>query len=154
VQPSRRLPERVALDVEHDVAHRRPRQPVEAALGLDRERVPGEFSGRPVMKLQTRLIAQRLEGVRRDPIDLRVRRRRQLRQRLYTSRSQPRDMLAPDAGDQHQVILPHPALVAPRTELAQPAMVHGVRLRRRTPTDGGEEPTANTSIIGIEIGRT
>src|SRR6267142_2242707 len=107
MQPARRLPERVALDVEDDVAHRGPWQPVEAALNLDWERVPGEVARRPTVKLQARLVAQ-------------------LRQRLHAGRPQPRDVLASDAGDQHQVIFPHPSLVTHRAELAEPAVLHAI----------------------------
>lgn len=69
VQPAGRFPERVALDVEHDVARRGPRQPLEAALGLHGQGPPLEPAARATLCLECRLLAQRVERVRGEMLD-------------------------------------------------------------------------------------
>ena len=63
VQPARRLPERIALDVEEEVTRRRRRQGLEAAAGLGVDRMPVEAPRHAVHVLQVRLIAQPVERV-------------------------------------------------------------------------------------------
>ena len=107
------------------------------------------------MQLQARLVAQRFERVRRDLIDPGIRRvSRSFASVSHAGRPQPRDVLAPDAGDQHQVILPLPALLAHPAELAQPAVLDAVRLGRRSLTDRGEEAGADAPVVGVEVGGT
>ena len=153
VQPPRRLPERVALDVEDDVARRGSRQPLEALLRLCAQRMPRQGARRAPMQLQPGLIVQRVVRPRRQVGDLRLcRRRRQLGQRADARRPQPRDLIALDAGHQHQVVLAPPPLVAHLAELAQRAVVDRVRLGGRGAAERGEEAAAHASVVGGEVG--
>ena len=67
--------------------------------------------------------------------------------------AQSRDVLAPDARHQPQVVLALPALVAHRAELAQRAVVDAVGLGLLGAREGGEEPGADTPVVGGEVGR-
>ena len=65
VQALRRLPERIALDIEDHVPVRRPRQELESAARVALDRMPIQSPGLTPLDLQRRLIAQRLERMRR-----------------------------------------------------------------------------------------
>src|SRR6266403_1636939 len=79
-----RLPEGIALDVEDDVARRRPRQLLEAASRLDGQRVPVESAGGAPAELQPGLVVKGLERVSGDVGDRRRRRLGELLESLDT----------------------------------------------------------------------
>jgi hypothetical protein len=71
MQAPRRLPERVALDVEDHVARGGSRQELEAAASLTVEAMPRKYAGRAPLELQRRLVTQRFERVRLEVGNLR-----------------------------------------------------------------------------------
>ena len=70
--PSAGIEERVALHVEEEVARRRLRQQAEPALLLRLEQVDEDLVLAVAVELERRLVAQRLERVRREPADAEV----------------------------------------------------------------------------------
>ena len=114
--------------------------------------MPVKITGRPPAELQPSLVVKGLQRVRSDVGDRRRRRLSELRQRPDTRRPQPRDLPAPDPGHQHQVILLRPSLVAHLAELAQRAVLDPVGLGRLRAAERREEPGADATVIGGEVG--
>ena len=73
LEPARRLVERVALEVEPDVAGRRRRKQPEAAVLLVREQVEAPFARPLEVELERGLVTEPLEGLRPDARDRRAR---------------------------------------------------------------------------------
>ncbi len=67
LEPAARLPERVALDIEEEIAGRGRRQQREAARRLGREQAVDVLAGARVVELELSLLAQRVEGRGRHP---------------------------------------------------------------------------------------
>src|SRR5207249_10866162 len=152
VQAARRLPERIALYVEDDVARRGPRQALESAPRLAGKRMPVELAGGLADELQPGLVVKILERVRGHVGYRRRRRLGELRQRADARRPQTRDLPAPDPGHQRQVILLRPSLVAHLAELAQGTVVYRVGLGRVAAFERGEEAGVDAPVVGGEIG--
>ena len=152
LEPTLGLPERIALDVEEEVAARGPGQEREAAVGLGRERLPAVELREPVLELERRLLAELLErdagqprhvgagfggselGKRRDP-----------------GAGEPRDLVAPDPGDPDEVVAPVLPRLAELAEVADAAVVARVRLGLARVLDGVEEAVADAPVVGEEV---
>ena len=137
------VPERVALEVEEEVARRGVGEEREARLGAGLEDDVLVFAGLAGAELEPGLAAQRLEAVGgdavRDGLGRRLAERREGRDRR---RRQARDLAALDPGDAGEVVDLVPARVAERLELADAAVVDRVGLgrragRRRSPRAAG-----------------
>ena len=152
VQAPRRLPERIALDVEDDVARRGPRQLLEAASRLDGQRVPVETPAGTPAKLQPGLVVKGLERVGGNVLDRCRRRLGELLQCLEACRAQVVDLAAADTGHQQQVIILLPSFVADLAELAQRAVLDAVGLGRRGVGERREKAGADATVVGGEVG--
>ena len=152
MQAAGRLPERIALDVEDDVARRRTRQELEPAPGVGSDGVPVEAPRGPPLELQRRLVAQDLEGVLGDVGDLRVRRGpRERGEGGEIRRAQSHHLIAPHVGDLHEVVFGLPARRAHAAEVAERAVLDGVGLGRRRPDDRPLEPGAHPAVVRREV---
>jgi hypothetical protein len=124
-----RLPERIALDVEDDVAGRWSRQQREAAAGIAVDPAPWQSTGHAPLELQRSLVAQRGESARCDVRDVRRRRRQgECLQRGEVRPPQRRDIRTPGSRDEHQAVFGTPGIAAHAMELAKAARLDWMRL--------------------------
>ena len=136
LEPARRLVERVALEVEPDVAFRGRRQRAEAAVGLVREELDAPLAGAREVELERGLRADALERLRPDARDRRVGRRlRERRQRRDPRGSEPLGVQPPEPRDDDRMVLRDAPVLAEVAEVADRAVVDGPRpgLGRRRP---------------------
>ena len=154
LEPARRLEPGVALEVEPDVAGARLRQEREAAVGLLGEVLDHVLARAPVVELEPRLVVEALEGGRAHARDLGV--GVGLGERLERrdpGRLEPLDLEPRDAGDEREVVVLRPALLAEREEVAEPAEVDRVGVGRPPPLDRVEKPRAEPAVVGEEVVR-
>ena len=123
-----------------------------AASRLDGQCVPVEDTGSPPAELQPGLVVKGLKRARGDVGDRRRRCLSELRQRPDARRPQMVDLPTPDPGHQQQVIFLLPSLIAHLAELAQRAVLHTVGLGRRRAAERREEPGADATVVGGEVG--
>ena len=132
VQAPGRFPERIAFDVEDDVAGGRPRQQRETFARLVGQRVPVELARRATQMLQRRLVAHRFERLRRHAGNRRRRRCRGKRRERRDARVlQRHDVRAARAGDEHQAVLGPPPVAAHAMEFAELAVLARIGLDLR-----------------------
>ena len=67
--------------------------------------------------------------------------------------SEPVDLRPPDPGDEREVVVPLPLLLAEREELAERAVVDRVRVGRLPVLDRVEEPRPQPAVVGEEVVR-
>ena len=153
LEPARRLEPRMPFEVEPDVAGRRLGQEGEAALRLLREQLELVPARVPAVQLELGLVAEPREGVRPDLRDARVGRRRAERLHRPDAAGEEPVVLEPrHARDERQVVVVLPLLLAPRQELAEPAVLDGVRIRRRAAVfDDRAEALAHAAVVGGEV---
>ena len=153
LEPARRLEPRMALEVEPDVAGRRLGQEGEAALRLLREQIDAVLARVPAMQLELGLVAEPREGVGPDLRDARVRRRRAERLHRPDAAGEEPVVLEPrHARDERQVVVVLPLRLAPLQELAEPAVLDRVRIRRRAAVfDDRAEALAHAAVVGGEV---
>ena len=68
-------------------------------------------------------------------------------------RLEPLDLEPRDAGDEREVVVLRPALLAEREEVAEPAEVDRVGVGRPPPLDRVEKPRAEPAVVGEEVVR-
>src|SRR5215207_3545868 len=118
--------ERIALEVEEEVALGGLWEQAEAALGLRRQQLVAVPAGAAVLELEGGLVAQRLEGRRRDPLDVGAGEHvAQLLERRDARGLEPPDLLAADERDARQVVVALPLLGATGQEVADAAVSYG-----------------------------
>ena len=149
-----RVPERVALEVEEEVAGRRVGQEREARLGLRLLQAVDVLAGLARVQLELGLLAVLRPGVRVDPgrhwfggrtAELGKRRDPRVGELL--------DLGPVDAGDAGEVVDAIPVLVAERPEVADVAVPNGVGLGRRRVGDELLEPRTDAPVVGGELAR-
>ncbi len=152
LEPAVGRPERVALDVEEDVARRGLRQQLEAALRRRLEQVIRVPPGHACAVLERGLVAQRLEGARRHARDLAVRRRGgELGERADARLLEPRNLVAAQARDEREVVVPLPLRLAAFAEVADRAVRDGQRVRLGRVGDELEEALPDAPVVGHEV---
>ena len=152
LEPAVGRPERVALDVEEDVARRGLRQQLEAALRRRLEQVIRVPPGHACAVLERGLVAQRLEGARRHARDLAVRwRGGELGERADARLLEPRNLVAAQARDERQVVVPLPLRPAAFAEVADRAVRDGQRVRLGRVGDELEEALPDAPVVGHEV---
>ena len=140
----------MALEVEPDVARARLGHEREAALGLERQVLDAVLAGAAAVELELGLVAEAGERLRRGCFGTRVS-GREVAERLERrdpGRGEPLDLRPRDAGDERQVVVPLPLLLAEREEVAEPAVLDRVRVGRRAVLDGVEEARAEPPVEG------
>ena len=152
LEPAAGLPERVALDVEEEVAVARRRQQLEPARGLGREHLP-RVPVRARGDLHRRLVAQRLEGARRHRRRARlVGRVRELRDGRDALALEPPHLVAAHPRDEAEVVVGAPARLAALLELAAVAERDRQRVDVDPRLDRADEPLAHAVVVGEEVG--
>ena len=155
LEPARGLVERVALEVEPDVAGRGGGEQPEARVLLVREELVAVLAGLPVEELETCLLPQSVEDLRADVLDLGVGRGvRELRQRRDARRREPLRVQAPEPGDEHEVVVVLPPLPAEVAEVADPAVVAGPGPGGGAVRERGEEALARAPEERDEVRRS
>src|SRR5207253_2237321 len=130
LEPARRLVPGIALEVEPDVARARLGQKREAPLGLEREDDVPELAGLAAVPLERGLLAELREGLGAELRELLFLRGREVLERRDPGGVEPVDLRAPDPGDEREVLVPLPLLLAAREELAERTVVDRVRVGR------------------------
>ena len=154
LEPAGGLEERVALHVEEEVAGRGRRQEAEAALVLRLEQAAGELVGAAAVELEAGLVAQRVEHRRRDAGHVEGRRRlRQADEGLDADAVQLLDVVAPDRGDERQVVVVLPALAADGDVVAPRAVPAGPRVDVGRRGEVRAEPALRGAQEGREVAR-
>ena len=130
LEPARRLVERVALEVEPDVAFRGRRKRAEAAVLLVREELDAPLAGAREVELERGLRPDALERLRPDALDRRVGARlRERRQRRDPRGGEPLRVQPPEPRDEDRVVLRDAPVLAEVPEVADRAVVDGPRPR-------------------------
>ncbi len=165
LEPARRLVERVALEVEPDVARRRRRKRAEAAVLLVREELDAPLARAREVELERGLRADALERLRPDAGDLRRGRRlAERRQRRDPCGGEPLRVQPPEPRDEDRVVLGDAPVLAEVAEVADRAVVDRPRPRlgsgcQRTPVlgarllDRSEQPFPAPAEERDELGR-
>ena len=147
-----RVPERVALEVEEEVAGRGLGEEREAGVGLLREQLVDVLPGLARVQLQLGLLAQLRPALGVDPGRHRLGGRAPERgERRDPGGSELLDLRAVDAGDAGEVVDLVPPRVAEGLEVADAAVVDRVGLGRRRVGDELLEPRADAPVVGGEI---
>jgi hypothetical protein len=143
----------VALEIEPHVARIRLRQEREPAVRLRREQVDAMLAGAPAMNLELGLVAQLGERLGTDLRDARVGRSGAERlHRLDAAGDEPVVLQPRHAGDERQMVVALPLLLAARQELAQRAVLDRIRVGRRAAVlHDGEEALAHAPVVGGEV---
>ena len=131
LEPAGRLEPRVALEVEPDVARARLGHEREAALVLDRQVLDPVLVVPAVVELELGLEPEPFERRRSHLRDARAGREvAEPLERRDPGGGEALDLRPGDAGDERQVVVPLPLLLAEREEVAEPAVLDGVRVGR------------------------
>ena len=148
------VPERVALEVEEEVARRGLGQEREAGFLLLRQQPVDVLAGLARVQLQLGLLAVLRPRVRVDPGRHRLcGRAAELRERRDPGGRELLDLRPVDAGDAGEVVDLVPPRVADGLEVADIAVVDRVRLGRRRVGDELLEPRADAPVVGGELAR-
>ena len=146
------VPERVALEVEEEVARRGVGQEREAALGLRLEEAEAVRAGLARVELQLGLLAQLGPGVGGHPGRRGLGRRApELRERRDPGGGEPLDLRPVEPGDAGEVVDRVPVGVADGLEVADRAVVDRIRLGRRRVCDEALEPGSDAPVVGGEL---
>jgi hypothetical protein len=152
MEAPRRLPERIALDVEDHVSDRQPRQQGKPAARVARDGMPVEVARAPPSELERRLIAKRLQGKVGHPLHARLRRRRREGgERRQAGAAQELHLRAADVRHEREMVLRLPAGRAHSAELAERAVVDRVRLGDPGRGDDRLEPGAHAPVVRREV---
>ncbi len=152
LEPAARLPERVALHVEEEVARRGLREQREAALVLGAEGLVCVRARAPVAELELGLVADVLECRRGEARDVGLARRvAELGERRDPGLAEPDDLVATDVGDASQVVVLVPPGLAELAEVADPAVIDRPGLGQPRVVDGVEEALADAPVVGEEV---
>src|SRR5262249_2099650 len=128
-------------------------QTLQAPPRLHGQRAPLESTGGAPRRLQGGLLVQRLERRRDEVLDLRRGRRSgQPRERGDSPRAEPLDLVAAHPGHEDEVILAGPSLLADFPELAEHAVLDGVRLSDVTASERSLESTTYAPVVRGEVG--
>ena len=139
----------MALEVEPDVAGARLGHEREAALILDRQVLDPVLLVPPVMELELGLEPEPGQRLRTQLRDARVGRQvAELLERRDPGRGELLDLRPGDAGDERQVVVLVPPLLAEREEVAQPAVLDRVRVGLLAVLDSVEEAAAEAPVEG------
>ena len=153
LEPARRLVPGIALEVEPDVARARLGQEGEAALGLEREDLVLELAGPAPVELERGLVAELRERLGAELGDLGLGRRRERLEVRDPGGGEPVDLSAADPGDEREVQVALPLLLAEREELAERTVVDRVRVGRPPVLDRVEKPPLEPPVVGEEVVR-
>ncbi len=146
------VPERVALEVEEEVAGRGVGQEREAGFRLRLEEPEGVGAGLARDELELGLLAVLGPAVGVDAGGHGLGGRApELRERRDPGRFEPLDLRPVDPGDAREVVDGVPVRVADRLEVADAAVVDGVGLGRRRVGDEALEPRADAPVVGGEL---
>ena len=149
-----RVPERVALEVEEEVAGRGVGQEREAGFRLRLQQPVDVVAGLARVQLQLGLLAVLGPRVGVDPGRHGLcGRAAELRERRDPGGRELLDLRPVDAGDAGEVVDLVPARVADGLEVADVAVVDRVRLGRRRVGDELLEPRADAPVVGGELAR-
>ena len=147
-----RVPERVALEVEEEVAGRGVRQEREAGFRLRLDQLVDVLAAFARVELELRLLAVLGPAVGVDAGGHGLGwRAPELRERRDPGGFEPLDLRPVDAGNAGEVVDGIPVRVAERLEVADAAVVDGVRLGRRRVGDEALEPRADAPVVGGEL---
>ena len=152
LEAARVVPERVALEVEEEIARRRIGQQREPGGGLEREELVLVASALARDQLQPSLATELRERLVGHPgwAGLVVR-ARERGERGDVRLPEPLDLPPLDPGDPAEVVDRVPVRVAPWPELADPAPVDRERLGRRRIGDEALEPPLDAPLVGGEL---
>ena len=154
LEPAARVPERVALEVEEEVAGRGVGQEREARLRLRLQEPVIVHAGLARVQLELGLLAVLRPAVRVDPGRHGLGGRApELRERRDPGGGELLDLRPVDPGDAREVVDLVPARVADGLEVADRAVVDRVRLGRRRVGDEALEPRADAPVVGGELDR-
>ena len=145
LEPARRLVERVAFEVEPDVALGRRRQYAEAAVILVRKQLDAPLARAREVELERGLRADALERLRPDALDRRVGSSlRERGQRRDPRGGEPLGVQPRETRDEDRVVLRDAAVVAEVAEVADRAVVDGPGpgLWLAVVCDRGQQPLA------------
>ena len=152
LEPAARLPERVALDVEEEIAGRGRRQEREPARRLRRQHAVDVLAGARMVELELGLPAQRVEGRgRHSGRAVVLVGFGQLGERRDVDRGEPGDLVAADVRDATRMVIALPLRLAELLEVAERAMRDGHRVGVEPGLDRGDEPIADAAVVGGEV---
>ena len=145
-----RIPERVALHVEEEVARRRLRQEREAGLGRGREQLEVLLAGLACAELERRLVAETQQGA------FGLRQSRELGERRDSAGAQLLVLRPPQAGHLREVVALRPHPLAGGLEVTEPAEGDRVRLglavlRRERDEAAPEPPVVGAEVLGPKL---
>ncbi len=151
LEPVRGVEPGVALEVEPDVARARLREEVEPAVVLEVEELDLVLAGLAVVELKPSLLPKPVERRGAHARDLGLGGLRQLSERGDPGRFEPLDLKPRNAGDEREVIVGVPALLAEREKVAEPAEGDRVGVDVGALVDRSEEPGAEPPVVGGEV---